>query len=84
MKVPAEKGTIENTNREGNHDNSYWGEPCDLCMCMWWVSTGREYSTACNGVVCFHGRHSSSESDTAEKRKKKRGKEQLDKSERQK
>ena len=35
-------------------------------------------------LVCFHGRHSSSESDTGEKKRKKRGKEQLDRSERQK
>lgn len=47
MKVPAEKGTLENTNREGNHDNSYWGEPCGgyrqeentvLLVMVWCVS----------------------------------------------
>ena len=45
------------------------------------VLTGGEYNI---NKMCFYNRHSSSESDTAEKKKKKRGKERLDGSERQK
>ena len=83
MKVPAEKGTLENTEREGNHDNSYWGNPA-ICVRTCGGYQQEENTVLLVMMVCFHGRHSSSESDTGEKKRKKRGKEQLDRSERQK